>query len=113
MALASFCSETVSVIRAPLIDVRGTRERDWSRAAAHGVAGCSVQPSSTSTDRGDAREASSESVTVYAPPGADIEEGDRIVCRLGEFAVDGIPQRWESPTGAVSHTVVQASRWRG
>lgn len=113
MALPSFCSETVSVLRAPLSDVRGTKERDWSRASAHGVEGCSVQPASTSTDRGDARMSASESVTVYAPPGADIEEGDRIVCRLGEFAVDGIPQRWESPTGAVSHTVVQASRWRG
>ena len=57
MALPSFCRETVTVLRAPLVDQRGTKVRDWSAAESHRVPGCSVQFASTTTDRGEPREA--------------------------------------------------------
>ena len=113
MALPSFASETVTVIRAPLVDSRGTKERDWANAEAHEVAGCNVQPSSTSTDRTDPREASSYDAVLYAPIGADIKAQDRISCSLGAFSLDGEPLAWESPTGAVSHVECRLSRWEG
>lgn len=113
MALPSFCRETVTVIRAPFSGVRGTSERDWSAAASHEVARCCVQPSSTSTDRGEPRESVSDAATLYTPPGSDVAAGDRVTCSLGTFSVEGSPMPRESPTGAVSHVEVQLSRWRG
>ena len=113
MALPSFCRETVAVLRAPLVDSRGTVERDWARAASHVVRGCSAQPSSTSTGRGEPRSAVSEDAVLFAPPGSDVMEGDRVTCRLGTFVVDGEPMAWESPTGAVSHLRAALRSWRG
>lgn len=113
MALPSFCTEEVEVLRAPLESSRGTSERDWSKAKAHTVAGCCAQPSSTASDRGEPREASSISAALYAPPGSDVEAGDRVRCSLGWFEVEGEPMPRVSPTGAVSHLRVEMSRWRG
>ena len=113
MALPSFCCETVEVLRAPLASSRGTSERDWSAAEPHEVAGCCAQYASTSSDRGEPRDATSDSATLYAPPGSDVREGDRVSCSLGTFAVEGTPMPLVSPTGAVSHLEVSLARWRG
>lgn len=113
MALPSFCRDAVVVLRAPLVDRRGAKERDWGSSSSHEVAGCSVQIGSTSTDRGDPRESVSSAATLYAPPGADIAAGDRISCASGTFSVEGIPMPRTSPSGAVSHVECQLSRWEG
>ena len=113
MALPSFCRETVAVLRAPLVDQRGTKVRDWTKAVEHFVTGCSVQFSSTSTDRGEPRDAVSSSATLYAPPGADVATGDRVSCAFGEFWVEGQPMPRVSPTGAVSHVECPLARWEG
>ena len=113
MALPSFCRDTVEVLRAPLVASRGTQERDWSQAVAHDVVGCSVQFGSTSTDRGEPRDAVSSSAVLYAPPGADVKAGDRVSCAHGEFSVEGEPMPRVSPTGAVSHVECSLARWEG
>lgn len=113
MALPSFCNQTVTVRRAPMEALRGTAERDWSKAESHDIAGCSVQFASTSTDRGEPREAVSSAATLYAPPGADVRAGDRISCEFGEFAVEGRPMPRISPTGAASHVECPLAWWEG
>lgn len=113
MTLPSFCRETVTVLRAPLVDQRGTKVRDWTKAVEHFVTGCSVQFGSTSTDRGEPRDAVSSSAVLYAPPGADIKAGDRVSCAYGEFSVEGEPMPRVSPTGAVSHVECSLARWEG
>lgn len=113
MALPSFCTEAVTVLRAPLVAQRGASVRDWASAEGHEVAGCSVQPTSTATDRTDPRDSVSLGATLYAPPGSDIEAGDRVSCSLGSFAVEGRPMPRTSPTGAVSHVEVALSLWEG
>lgn len=113
MALPSFCRETVTVLRAPLVDQRGTKVRDWSQAVEHYVTGCSVQFASTMTNRGEPREAVSDTATLFAPPGADIKAGDRLSTSMGEFAVEGHPMPRVSPTGAVSHVECSLAWWGG
>ena len=113
MALPSFCREAVTVMRAPLIDQRGTKVRDWLKAEIHRVSGCSVQLESTASGRGDPREAVSDTATLFAPCGADIEAGDRIASSMGEFAVEGRPMPRVSPTGAVSHVECRLAWWEG
>lgn len=111
--LPSFCRETVTVLRAPLSEARGTRERDWSRAASHYVTGCSVQFGSTATARGEPRDAVSSAAALYAPPGADLRAGDRIETSMGPFSIEGEPMPRVSPTGAVSHVECSLARWEG
>ena len=111
--LPSFCREVVTVSRAPLAAMRGTYERDWSRASSHEVAGCSVQPSQTSGDSSEPRPGVSLSATLYAPPGADLRAHDRVTCSLGRFRVVGMPMAVASPTGALSHVRAQLSREEG
>ena len=112
--LPGFCAEEVTVERAPLSPSRGASVRDWARASAHTVRGCSVQPASTSTDReGRAAHAASDAV-LYAPPAADVAAGDRVTDSAGRaWLVDGEPMAWASPTGAVSHVQCNLRRWVG
>ncbi len=101
--LPGFCRETVTVSRAPIASARGTSERDWSRVASHEVAGCSVQPASTSQVASEPRPGISVSATLYAPEGADLAAHDRVECSLGSFRVVGAPMAVSSPTGSLSH----------
>ena len=111
--LPSWCSETVTVLRAPIATRGGRSERDWSQAAQHAVAGCSVQPGGTSTGFGTVDAVSTADATLYAPPGADVDEGDRVVAASGTYVVDGIPYAWNSPTGRVSHVQARLRKWEG
>ena len=110
--LPRWCSDAVTVRRAPYKEQRGTRVRDWENATEHTVEGCSVQPASTSTQWTDPRQALTVRAVLYAPPGADIVEGDRIDFAGASYALDGAPLEWRSPTGAVSHVQAQLVDWR-
>lgn len=111
--LHSWCRHTVTVSRAPMA-ASGTRiERDWSHAAEHAIAGCSLQPASTSTDFGDVDAVAGISAILYAPEGADIAEGDRVSFGGRTYAVDGAPYSWESPTGRTSHVQARLRAWEG
>lgn len=112
--LPSFCHETIVVSRAPIVHLRGSAERDWGAVEKHYVTGCSVQFSGTSSSRSEARAgAVSSDAVLFAPPCADVAEGDRIECPAGRFSVEGEPMPRTSPTGAVSHIECQLSRWKG
>lgn len=110
--LPSFANKTVTVLRAPLVDSRGTKERDWSNCTSHVVNGCSFQPSAASLGL-DIREAVSSDAVLYAPWDADIRAADRIQYRGRTYVAMGDPLPWESPTGALDHSVVNLEAWHG
>ena len=111
--LPSWCSDTVTVLRAPLV-TNGTRtERDWTDAQGHAITGCSVQPAGTSSDFGTVDAVANADATLYAPPSADIAEGDRVAFAGATYVVDGIPYEWKSPTGRVSHLQARLRKWAG
>lgn len=110
--LPSWCDETITVKRPALVDSRGTKVKDWTNATTRTVAGCSVQAGETSMDL-DGRTETTLGGAVYAPPGADIKAGDRIIAAAGTFEVSGEPMPWKSPTGRVSHVRANIQRWRG
>ena len=111
--LPSWCSDIVTVLRAPMAPYRGTYERDWSRAESHTVSGCSFQPISTSTDRNDPRNASSVTAQLFAPPNSDIERGDRVQFDGLVFTVEGFALGWRSPFGGCDHMVCNLAEWSG
>ena len=109
----SFMRDTVTVLRAPLRDSRGTRVRDWEHASSHELARVQVTAASTSQDR-DARVTQVEDARrLRAMYDADIESGDRVVWRGETYEVDGEVFRTVSPTGRVSSTRCALARWEG
>lgn len=108
--LPSFASETVTVLRAPLVKDHGSMVLDWSAPTLITVAGCSVQPGATAEDN-ENREGVSVEFTVYMPDGADVTATDRVRLASGDYVVVGEPERWKSPTGTLSHVKVLLQRW--
>lgn len=110
--LPSWCSDTITVKRPKMVDSRGTQVPDWSKATSHTVTGCSVQTGQTSEDR-DGRTATALMGTVYLPPSADVQAGDRILFDGTAYTVQGEPMAWRSPTGAVTHKQARIAVWSG
>ena len=110
--LPTFCTETITVLRAPTKEERGSSVRSWADAASHTVAGCSIQASSA-TGTIEEREGASETWAILAPPNADIRKGDRVECSAGKLAIVGEPYQVRGATGMLSHTVASAGRWDG
>lgn len=111
--LFSWCNETVTVLRAPQRTVGTRTERDWAHAQSHVLTGCLVVPSGTTTGFGTVDAVSTADATLYAPPGADISEGDRVQHGGAIYVVDGIPSTIQSPTGRVSNTQARLRKWAG
>ena len=111
--LPSFCRDEVTIMRAPLVDRRGTQVRDWESAELIPVAGCSVQPSQSTRDFDGRTLSVSEEWALYAPPGADIRAGDRVSWHGVDFEINGSPMPWESPTGRISHIWARLAEWSG
>lgn len=110
--LPSFCKSQIMVSRAPYIEERGSRIRDWNNASTFVIAGCSVQPADTSGDNKD-REQTEISATLYAGPYADIEQGDRIIYNGVIYDIIGEPYLWESPTGKLNYIGAKLKEWNG
>ena len=109
----SFMDETVTVTRAQLKDVRGTKVMDWAHATTHSVGRCLITAVSTIQDR-DGRELQiSDTYRLRALYDADIQPGDRIGWNGETYEVDGDVFRTKSPTGRVSSTRCTIARWQG
>lgn len=111
--LPSFCTETITVWRAPLVESRGTYERDWTLEQPHTVSGCSFQFATSSTAWTDPRQTATIRARLFVPYGSDIEQDDVIEYYGNRYAIDGAPMPRKSPTGAVTHTVLTLIDWRG
>ena len=111
--LPSWCKQAVTVLRAPTRTVGKRTERDWANAQSHTLTGCSVQPAGTSTNFGAVDAVAGADAVLYALPGADIQEGDRIKHGGADYVVDGIPYEWQSPYGHVSHVQARLKKWAG
>lgn len=105
--------DTVTVHRPAMVERRGSIVPDWDRESTHEVAGCNMQPASTSRDFEGRAVQADDAWTLYAPPSADIRACDRIGYDGRTFEVDGEPQPRRSPTGRISHLQVALARWRG
>ena len=113
MSLPVWCHDTVTVQRAPLVDDRGSRVRDWAHADAWQVEGCSVQPSAMPAQPGDREGQRSEEWSLWLPMDADILDTDRVLFDGRTFTiVDGI-RPWRDPFGRLDHLQATIRRWEG
>lgn len=110
--LPSFARKSVTVARAPYVDSRGTRVRDWSQAVEHTVGGCVLQPVQGATAWTDPTQAVTVRAVLYMPPDADVRPDDRITADGHVYAISGAPMAWQSPTGAIDHIEASLVDWR-
>lgn len=110
--LPSFCKDVAVIYRAPFIEQRGSKVRDWTNATAQKVKGCSLQQIETESNNG-IRENSHSTFYLYCPPNTDISKGDKVVIGGIDYMVEGEPFEWNSPTNAVSHVEAKLIRRKG
>jgi len=109
----SFYTDTVTRLRAPLLDDGyGNKYRDWPNAASVAVTSCRWQP--LSSDEVLASRNGVELVArLLAPRDADIVPDDRVTFGGVTFEVDGEPLRHRSPSGVAAHAEVLLRRFDG
>lgn len=110
--LPSFCRTTVQVTRAPMVSRRGTVEPDWANAVTHVETGCDAQPAGSASSWTTVGQPVTVRLVLRLPPGADIRAGDRVTVDGTDYAIEGAPHAWRSPSGAVSHIEAQLVDWR-
>ena len=105
--------DEITVLRAPLVDSRGTKRRDWSNPTSKSVNGCNVQPASTVQDRDGRLLAIEDGMKLFAPYDADIQAGDRVQFGGATYEVDGSPLHRRSPSGHIDHIECKLVEWSG
>ena len=109
----SFMNDTVTVLRAPIIEKNGMEKRDWTNADDFEVTDVMVTSQNTSRDFEDRTLQVSDRRTLRANYDADIKAGDRIVWNGSTYEVEGDVFHTKSPTGRVSSTRYTLVRWAG
>lgn len=115
MALPSWANDTVTRIRPGTTERRGSIEPDWSpdKVNEKQIAGCSVQPATTTLSQDGRVLGISDTWTCFFPPGSDVAAGDKIRWNSNDYQLMGEPRIWTSPTGMVSSIQAQLERWSG
>ena len=113
MALPSWFRQSVTRVRPGTMTVRGSVVPDWDNVKTASITGCSVQPSSTTLDQDGRILGISESFTLYMPPTADVQKGDRIIYGDETYTVIGVPRPWVSASGGMDNKQVTLERWEG
>ena len=109
----SFCKDTVTRLRAPIITKNAMETRDWSNATSKVINRVQVVAQSTSRDFDGRVLNVSDRRTLRAMYDADIQAGDRVVWNGDTYEVEGEVFHTKSPTGRVSSTRCTLVRWSG
>ena len=111
--LPSFCIQTVTRIRPKTTkSVRGSVVPDWENANEKQISGCSMQPASTSLSQDGRVLGISDLYTLFAPPDADIQTGDRISFNSKVYEIDGEVRIYPSVLN-LEHIEITLRRYNG
>ena len=113
MALPTWAADSVTIRRPGTTTSRGSTVPDWTKVTDTVITGCSIQPAGTSLSQDGRILGVTDGLTAYLPPGTDVKEGDRILWNGEIYTINGAPRAWPSPTGRVSHILLNLVRWSG
>lgn len=111
--LPSFCRDTVTRIRPGSKELRGSTIYDWDTVTLAEIKGCSMQPASTTLSEDGRVLGITDTYTLFAPPDADIQAGDRIEFRSRTYEIDGDVRIQPSATGRLDHLNITLKRYQG
>ena len=111
--LPTFYRDTVTRLRATTQTVRGSLVYDWSSPDSKDIAGCHMQPASTSLSLDGRVLGISDGYTCYLPADADVKAGDHIVFNGNTYTINGDIRWWPSATGGLDHIQLNLMRWEG
>ena len=111
--LHPWMTDIVTRVRPGTKTVRGSEVPDWDKATIKDITDCSMQPASTTLSQDGRVLGISDGYTLYAPLDADIQAGDHITYAGITYTITGDVRKWNSPTGAMAHLVVNLMRWSG
>lgn len=112
MGIASWADDDVDVLRGVQVTERGTTRTRWDNPAVHVLTGCSLQPQAGAEVLGG-REAIATKWLLFAPPGADLKDSDRIRYAGDVYSIVGSVQRYSSPSGRLDYTSAVLEHWKG
>lgn len=93
--------QTITVVRPTwVVDAYGDLQPSGP-PTRHDIAPCAIAPRSSGDITEPARQGVVVGLTVYAPPGADIEPTDQIEYDGDLFDIDGDVGRWRSPFSTI------------
>ena len=112
--LPSFCRDTITRVRPSTTESRGSTIFDWSpdKVNSKSISGCSMQPASTSLSEDGRVLGISDLYTLFAPPDADIQAGDRIVFNSKTYTIDG-DVRVQPSAMNLEHIEITLRRYNG
>ena len=110
--LPAWANDEITIITPSWVEERGKQIPDYRNGVRTVVKGCSVQPGGQ-TENLAGRQAVEVRFTVYAPPGVRVDAHDAVEYEGTLFQVDGGALLWKSPTGSVSHSVMNLVDWEG
>ncbi len=111
--LPSWASDAVTIIEPSWVTDRGKSVPDYGSPASQTVVrGCSVQPGA-GVENTQARQNVIVRHTAYLPAGTSVTAHSKVRFNGVDYGVDGPPDVWQSPTGAVSHVVARLVDWKG
>ena len=111
--LPSFFRHSVTRIRPGTKDVRGSSVPDWDNSTTAIIAGCSVQPASTSLSQDGRVLGLLDGLTAFLPAGSDVMAGDRILYDGQLYKINGEPRIWPSASGGLDNIQLNLERWSG
>ena len=110
--LPSFCTQEVKRIRPSTKESRGSMILDWSNTTNLTIEGCSMQPASTTLSEDGRVLGISDLYTLFTPPDADIDAGDRIEFEGKTFTVVG-DVRVQPAASRIQHKEISLRRYHG
>ena len=110
--LPSFCKDTVTRIRPGAKESRGSIIPDWTTATEKEIGGCSMQPASTSLTQDGRVLGLLDEYTLFLPPDADVQAGDRIRHNGQVYEIDGDVRVQPAPL-RLDHIELRLRRYAG
>ena len=110
--IPSWARQAVEIVPARWETIRGKRVAVYDQADAFTVRGCHVEDGASMSDR-QFRDGVTIRYTAFLPPGVEVDRHAKVTYDGDEYRIDAKPYRYQSPTGAVSHTVLYLIDWEG
>lgn len=110
--LPTFANEAITLEEPVWVDERGKRVATYPGTNIVTVSGCSVQPGAATTDL-QLRNNVTIYYTAFIPAETVVTRHAKVTYEGEDFAIDGVPLRWNSPLGTADHIVLPLILWKG